>query len=261
MRSRPVPKRTGRSARNLSNMIHWLEPGAEFPDVSTACGLSTAAPGLLAASQHLDVETLLQAYAAGIFPWFSADQPVLWWSPDPRMVLRTADFRMHRSFRKSLRYFRARAGCEVRVDTAFASVIQACADSPRRGQDGTWIVPPMQRAYIELHRAGYAHSVETWVHGQLVGGLYCTAMGCAVFGESMFSANSGASRIALAALVALCRQHDIELIDCQQDTPHLALLGARTMARPDFCRHVVAARERTGPLWEFRPVYWDYLDS
>ncbi len=242
-------------------MIYWLEPGAEFPDVSTACGRSTATPGLLAASRQLDTATLLRAYAGGIFPWFSANQPVLWWSPDPRTVLRTADFRMHRSFRKKLRLFRALAGCEVRIDTAFAEVIQSCAERPRPGQAGTWIGPQMQRAYIELHRAGYAHSVETWIDGQLVGGLYFVAMGCAVFGESMFSGNSGASRIALAALVGLCRHHDIELIDCQQDTPHLALLGARAMARSDFCRHIRAARQREAPLWEFRPVYWNHLDS
>ena len=242
-------------------MIRWLESGEDFPDVATACAQGSATPGLLAAGAQLDTATLLRAYGAGIFPWFTDGQPVLWWSPDPRMVLQPGDFKMHRSFRRKLRDFLADPSCEVRIDAAFAEVIRACASSPRRGQQGTWIVPKMQQAYIKLHQDGHAHSVETWIDGQLAGGLYCVALGRAVFGESMFSRTSGASRIALAALVALCRQHGVESIDCQQETSHLALLGAREIRRSDFCRHIAAAQAEAPALWKFQTVYWNQLRS
>lgn len=237
----------------------WLEPGDPFPPVAQAWGPGDAAPGLLAAGGNLTVRTLCAAYAQGIFPWYGAGQPTLWWSPDPRMVLATDAFRVHRSLRQTLRKFRATPHCEIRVDTAFDRVIRGCAARERPGQSGTWILPEMIDAYCELHRAGFAHSVETWMNGELAGGLYSVALGRAVFGESMFSLQSDASKIALAALIAFGRAHDISLIDCQQNTAHLARLGACEMARDQFVSHVQAAIRMTPPVWRFDSVYWNLL--
>ncbi|MEO5695505.1 MAG: leucyl/phenylalanyl-tRNA--protein transferase, partial [Burkholderiaceae bacterium] len=181
-------------------MLPWLDPGERFPPVTQAWETASDAPGLLAAGGQLDVPTLRDAYAHGIFPWFSDGQPILWWSPDPRMVLRVADFRLHQSLRKTLNRFRHSSHCEIRFDSAFERVIQACAGRKRAGQNGTWILPAMENAYIDFFRAGYAHCVETWIDGELAGGLYCVALGKAVFGESMFSHRNDASKIALAAL-------------------------------------------------------------
>ncbi|MDP1655217.1 MAG: leucyl/phenylalanyl-tRNA--protein transferase [Hylemonella sp.] len=239
--------------------LPWLDPGDDFPPVNQAWGTNSEAPGLLAAGGQLDVPTLCQAYAEGIFPWFSTGQPILWWSPDPRMVLNVAKFRLHRSLKKTLQKFLATPGCEVRIDSAFDQVIEACAGSAREGQSGTWIVPPMVQAYRALHRAGFAHSVETWIDGKLVGGLYCVALGQAVFGESMFTRVSDASKIALAALVCFCRQHGIRQIDCQQNTRHLASLGAREISRADFLSEVHLARRESSPPWHFEPLYWEQL--
>lgn len=241
--------------------LPWLDPGDDFPPVNQAWGTGSEAPGLLAAGGQLDVPTLCQAYAEGIFPWFSTGQPILWWSPDPRMVLDVAKFRLHLSLKKTLQKFLATPGCEVRIDSAFDLVIEACAGSAREGQSGTWIVPPMVRAYRALHRAGFAHSVETWIDGQLVGGLYCVALGKAVFGESMFTRVSDASKIALAALVCFCRQHGIPQIDCQQNTRHLASLGAQEMARAAFLETVHQARHEKPPHWHFEPLYWLQLTA
>lgn len=239
--------------------LPWLAPGQAFPQVSRAWNHQTGAPGLLAAGGTLNVDTLLNAYSHGIFPWFSAGQPVLWWSPDPRMVLPVAEFRLHRSFEKTLRAFRADARCEIRVDHDFSAVMQACAEAPRVGQSGTWIVPDMRAAYGELHRAGHAHSWETWIDGELVGGLYGVGIGRAVFGESMFSRASNASKIALAALVAWSLENGVSLIDCQQNTAHLASLGAREITRTDFANHVAVARDQSAPRWKFEPLYWNHL--
>jgi leucyl/phenylalanyl-tRNA---protein transferase len=226
------------------------------------CAWSDAdpAPGLLAAGGDLSVNTLQRAYRAGIFPWYSDGQPILWWSPDPRMVLPVAQFKLHRSLRKTLARFQATAGCELRVDHDFEAVLAACANTPRRGQQGTWILPAMQSAYLAMHRAGLAHSIETWAHGRLVGGLYCTAIGRAVFGESMFSLQADASKIALAALVALCRSQGVRLIDCQQNTAHLASLGARPVPRAAFCEHVASARRDPPVFWEQKSIEWKLLD-
>lgn len=178
------------------------------------------------------------------------------------MVLNVAQFRLHRSLRKTLQKFRHAPHCEIRFDTAFEQVIQACASSPRDGQAGTWILRPMVRAYGSLHRAGLAHSVEVWIDEQLVGGLYCVALGKAVFGESMFSRQAGASKIALAALVGFCRHHGIGQIDCQQNTGHLASLGAREVPRADFLAQVAQGLTQPSPEWRFQPLYWhDILPS
>ena len=239
--------------------LPWLEPGDEFPPVSQALKAGSGSAGLLAAGGALDVSTLCRAYAHGIFPWFSAGQPILWWSPDPRMVLPVARFRLHASLRKTLRRFCATPGCEVRIDSAFARVLAHCAASREGSGGGTWIVPQMQQAYRALHEAGRAHSVETWVDGELVGGLYCVALGQAVFGESMFSLRTDASKIALAALVAWCLQAGVSHIDCQQNTRHLASLGAAEMPRSAFLQIVTQGLRGDTPAWKFEPVYWNQL--
>jgi len=166
---------------------------------------------------------------------------------------------LHRSLRKTIARFAADPGCEVRIDTSFDEVIRACSASERPGQSGTWIVPQMLDAYRDFHRAGFAHSVETWIDGQLAGGLYCVGLGRAVFGESMFTREPNASKIALAGLVAFCRRHAIPLIDCQQNTQHLASLGAREIARADFVAQVARNAKKAPPPWRFEPVYWNEL--
>lgn len=240
--------------------LTWLEPGQPFPPLAQTLGPDSFAPGLLAAGGDLSVDSLQRAYSSAIFPWFSKNQPILWWSPDPRMVLQVAQFRLHRSLRKVLqRFVDAAPRCEVRIDTAFEQVIRHCAAAPREGQHGTWILPEMVAAYCALHRAGLAHSVETWVDGRLVGGLYCVALGQAVFGESMFSLATDSSKIALAALVCFCRAHGIQMVDCQQNTGHLASLGAGEMPRDSFLAHIAQARLQAAPAWRFEPLYWHQL--
>lgn len=241
--------------------LPWLQPGESFPPVSQAWPGHSPAPGLVAAGGALDVATLRAAYAATLFPWFSAQQPILWWSPDPRMVLQVAQFRLHRSLRRTLQRFVTTPGCEIRFDNAFEHVIHACARIPRGGQGGTWIGPDMRQAYLELHQAGHAHSVETWVDNRLVAGLYGVGIGQAVFGESMFTTLRDGSKIALAALVAWCRQHQLPLIDCQQNTPHLASLGAAEVSRAWFADQVKQLSARPAPPWRFEPLYWNHLLS
>jgi leucyl/phenylalanyl-tRNA--protein transferase len=241
-------------------MIPWLALHDPFPATSLALDASSDAPGLLAASADLSVERLEMAYRRGIFPWFSPGQPVLWWSTDPRMVLATDQFKLSRSLRKTIEKFRRTPGCEIRIDTAFDKVIEACALTPRGGQSGSWIVPEMRLVYADWHRAGRAHSFETWVDGQLVGGLYGIAMGRMFFGESMFSRRTDASKLALAALVAFCRAHAIPLIDCQQETSHLASLGAAPIARTDFETHLRGVVDAAGPRdWTYDDSIWSRL--
>ena len=239
--------------------LPWLDPGDPFPDAALAWDSSQPAPGLLAAGGALDVDSLHRAYSAAIFPWFSEGQPILWWSTDPRMVLFTDEFKLHRSLRKTLSRFIADPRCELRIDSAFDEVIQACSQAPREGQSGTWIVPQMVDAYEVFHRAGFAHSVETWIDGHLAGGLYCVCIGQAVFGESMFTRVPDASKIALAGLVAFCRHHGIGVIDCQQNTQHLASLGAREIARAEFVAQVAQNAKKPSVPWRFDPVYWTGL--
>lgn len=241
--------------------LPWLEPGDFFPPAKKAWGEESDAPGLLAAGGDLTVTSLRSAYRKGIFPWFSDGQPILWWSTDPRMVLRVENFKLHKSLRKTLQRFIETPGCDVRMDTAFAKVIEACAHTSRRGQPGTWIVPQMVRAYTELHASGAAHSVETWLDGKLVGGLYCVSLGGMVFGESMFAHQTDASKIALAALVAFCRENRLPMIDCQQNTAHLASLGAAEMPRAEFVEQVKALTPLPCPPWKFEPLYWHHLLS
>ena len=196
--------------------------------------------GLLALGGDLSPERLLLAYSAGIFPWYSEGQPILWHSPDPRCVLVPGELRVSRSLAKTLR----RDRFEVRLDTAFDAVIGACADTPRPGQDGTWITGEMRRAYADLHRLGFAHSAEAWEEGQLVGGLYGISLGSAFFGESMFALRSDASKVAFARLVAQLERWDFELIDCQLQTDHLAHFGARPWPRRRFLELLARCLER-----------------
>lgn len=239
--------------------LPWLDPGDPFPDPARAWDARQPAPGLLAAGGALDVDSLHRAYSAGIFPWFSEGQPILWWSTDPRMVLFPSEFRLHRSLRKTIARLAASPAFEIRVDCAFEDVIRACATSPRPGQAGTWIVPQMVDAYCAFHRAGHAHSFEAWIDGRLAGGLYCVGLGRAVFGESMFARVADASKVALAALVAFCLEHGIGMIDCQQNTQHLASLGAREIPRDEFVAQVAHNVKKPSPPWQFDSLYWRRL--
>lgn len=239
--------------------LPWLEPTDPFPPSNNAWGVTTAAPGLLAAGGSLNIENLQRAYRQGAFPWYSGGQPILWWSPDPRMVLFTEHFKRHRSLQKTLRSFIENPRCKIIFNSAFQAVINNCANAPRGKQTGTWILPQMQQAYINLHQAGYAHSIETWVDDTLVGGLYCVAIGKAVFGESMFTHLPDASKIALAALVCFCIAHRIKAIDCQQNTQHLAFMGAYEIPRAQFLQHISQAQQEPAPSWQFNPAFWQHL--
>jgi len=208
-------------------MIPWLPREHMFPDVSRAL---TEPNGLLAAGGDLSPQRILTAYQLGIFPWTSPDEPLLWWSPDPRMVLFPDQIRITRSLAKTLR----NAAYEVRLDSAFDEVMLACANAPREGQNGTWISDEMREAYGTLHRMGFAHSVETWIDGQLAGGLYGMAIGKAFYGESMFARVRDASKIALAHLGAHLKTRSFGIIDCQMETAHLASMGALPISRRDF---------------------------
>jgi len=211
-------------------VIPWLPAQPVFPPLESALSDKDGANGLLAAGGDLSPQRLIAAYRRGIFPWYSDSDPLLWWSPDPRMVLAPDQLKISRSLAKTLRH----SHYEVRLDTSFAEVIRACAVAPRAGQNGTWIAPEMQSAYIELHRLGHAHSVETWRDGQLTGGLYGVALGRAFFGESMFSRATDASKIALAHLCAFLRRENFGIIDCQMETSHLSSLGAVPIPRANF---------------------------
>ena len=225
-------------------MIPWLEHHTPFPPVERALRHPN---GLLAAGADLSAERILAAYRRGIFPWFSDGEPVLWWSPDPRMVLVPAELKVSRSLAKSVR----NRGYELRIDTAFGEVLEGCA-GPRRGAQGTWLVPAMREAYTRLHRMGYAHSFETWQDGVLVGGLYGLAIGRMFYGESMFSRATDASKVALVGLARELEARGFPLIDCQMNTAHLASLGGREIARADFLRRLDALVNYAHPpgRWE-----------
>ena len=224
-------------------MIPWLRGDAPFPPVSKAL---KSPNGLLCAGGDLSAQRIVQAYSHGIFPWYSEGDPILWWSPDPRMVLFPDELKVSRSLRKSL----ARGIYETRFDTAFRDVIEACA-APRDGQAGTWIVAEMVEAYVRLHELGFAHSVESWHEGRLVGGLYGMALGQAFFGESMFARAPDASKVALVQLVERLRAEGCGVIDCQQATAHLASLGAREIPRKAFAQLVQESIQYppTGQRW------------
>jgi leucyl/phenylalanyl-tRNA--protein transferase len=220
-------------------MIPWLDTHSPFPDVAEA--LTTDAPGLLAAGADLSPQRLLMAYRNGIFPWFSEGQPILWWSTDPRMVLMTERFRISDSLKKTLRRIersmREGGRWQVRFDSAFEDVMRACA-APRRDGPGTWISDDIVAGYTGLHKLGYAHSAELWLDGELVGGAYGVSIGRMFYGESMFARVTDGSKVALAYLVRFLRVHGVEMIDCQQETGHLASLGAAPIPRAQFLAHL-----------------------
>lgn len=226
-------------------MIPWLGPNDPFPAVHTALRQPN---GLLAAGADLSPERLLDAYSQGIFPWYNPGEPILWWSPSPRMVLFPAEIRITRSLGKTLR----RGRFDVRTDTAFAEVMARCAE-PRPDQDGTWISPDIRAAYHRLHERGYAHSVESWLDGELVGGLYGVALGRVFFGESMFSRVSDASKVALAHLARHLEQAGFAVIDCQMTTAHLASMGGREIPRAEFGRGL-RSWTTTGPAAQRWPA-------
>lgn len=236
-------------------MIPWLETHTPFPDVSEA--LTMDAPGLLAAGADLSPERLLAAYQRGIFPWFSEGQPILWWSTDPRMVLQTADFRVSDSLRKALRRVERSMDeggrWQVRFDSAFEAVMRACA-APRRDGPGTWISEDIISGYTGLHAQGHAHSSELWLDGELVGGAYGVCIGRMFYGESMFARVSDGSKIALAYLVDFLHSQGVTMIDCQQETAHLASLGAAPISRAAFLGHLRAAiGQQATQGWDRRP--------
>ena len=239
----------------------WIDDHEPLPPSHHALGPDSEAPGLLAAGGAVTPQRLEEAYHRGVFPWFSPGDPPLWWTPNPRMVLPLAEFHLSQTLRKTLRRFIRDPRCEIRIDTAFRQVMSACASTPRDGQLGTWIVDEIVDAYCAWHQAGRAHSVETWIDGELVGGLYTVGIGRMVFGESMFAHRSDASKIALAALVAFCRANAIALIDCQQHTRHLASFGARLITRAAFEAHLSRTLgAQPPPAWAYHPQLWAQLD-
>lgn len=231
-------------------MLTWVEPGRRLPDASRALREPN---GLLAAGRDLSPERLLEAYRGGIFPWYTAGQPVLWWSPDPRMVLFLDEFKLSRSLSKTLRRIRREGTWRIELDRDFEATMRMCAQ-PRPDQDGTWITPEIVAAYVGLHRMGHAHSVEVREGDALVGGLYGVSIGRMFYGESMFARRPDASKCALAALVALLREHDFSVIDCQQATSHLASLGGREIPRDAFLDRVAHLAAQPPPDWSAMKV-------
>ncbi len=233
--------------KGLNTAPYWLDVNEPtiFPNVKLAL---TEPDGLLAVGGDLSIERLCSAYQHGIFPWYSDGQPILWWSPDPRAVLFLDNLRISRSLQKILRNQKYR----VTLDTTFDTVIQNCAQS-RKDSNGTWIVDDMQQAYIDLHAAGFAHSVEVWQGDELIGGLYGVSLGGAFFGESMFSRQSNGSKIALAHLVAQLNEWGFGFIDSQVYSDHLGSLGAITIPRKEFIKRLdieTSKPTRMGP-WQF----------
>ena len=229
-----------------SPQIKWIsrhDPPEAFPDPAQAFDVPD---GLLAAGGDLSAERLLYAYRHGIFPWFEEGQPILWWSPDPRCVLRPANFHLSR---RLARYFR-HAEFEITVNAAFTRIVDECA-ADRPGQQGTWITPGMKKAYGDLHRAGWAHSVEIWSGDELAGGLYGLAIGRAFFGESMFSTRSNGSKAALFALCRALAASDFGLLDCQVESPHLLSLGAVSIPRAQFLGEIARLCDEAVPFAGF----------
>lgn len=244
----------------MNRQLRWIDARDPLPPTDQALTIEDGANGLLAAGADLSAERLAEAYGRGIFPWFSQGEPVLWWTPSPRMVLMVDEFKISKSFRKAIARAIEDPSVEIRCDADFVGVMQACA-APRQSQSGTWISPPMIAAYGQLHATGNAHSIEVYRDRDRIGGLYCVALGKMVYGESMFSQEPGASKLALAALVAWLREHQAVVIDCQQRTSHLASLGGREIDRPEFEAHI----RRLAPLpelpWRASPPCKNHLKA
>lgn len=225
--------------------LFWLQDKDPFPD----CEFALDEPnGLLAAGGDLSSKRLLSAYYQGIFPWYT-EHPILWWSPDPRLVLYPDQIHISRSLRK----FMQKTAYSVTIDQAFNTVLQHCANTPREGQDGTWLNHDMQSAYRRLHNQGIAHSIEVWYGNRLAGGLYGLNLGACFFGESMFSLQTNASKVALVHLCDYLNRYKFKLIDCQVETKHLLSMGGKNIPRTDFLQQLTACRDQeTGINWQYR---------
>lgn len=221
--------------------IPYLQNELSFPPVESA-----TPDGLLAYGGDLSPNRLLLAYKSGIFPWYNSSDPILWWSPDPRLVLFLDEFILRKSLKKRMKHF------EVRYDTAFAQVMQECGSISRDGQNGSWIIPEVIEAYGVLHDMGYAHSIEAWQDGKLVGGLYGVVIGKMFYGESMFAKVSDASKVAFASLIERLKKEGFEMIDCQIPSPHLKSLGAREISRKEFMKHL-----QNQIYKDFAPGHWN----
>jgi leucyl/phenylalanyl-tRNA---protein transferase len=235
------------------SQICWLGPQDSFPNPLLTPDPDQSVPGLIAVSERIYPNQLLQAYKLGIFPWYSDEQPVLWWSPNPRMVLNPIKFHCSESLQKCIRHFCQDAKSELLVDADFGSVIRSCATSVRKDQDGTWITHEIMDAYATIYEQGYAHSIAVMQDGEMIGGLYCVAIGAMVYGESMFSHKPNASKLALAALSAWCIQNHVAMIDCQQETSHLRSMGAKPIPRLDFLQQLQASVNQSNIVksWKF----------
>ncbi len=246
--------------RHSSPALVWLDSADPFPDPAQAWSSQTSAPGLLAAGADLSPQRLLQAYSQGIFPWYPHDEPILWWSTDPRMVLRPGDFLWHHDIRKKARKWRREGRLQIRFDHPLAEVMTWCAQAQRPGQSGTWIHDDMIAAYTCLEAIGHAHSVTAWLDDQPIGGLYAVVIGRMVFGESMVTLTPGGSKLALAALVAWARAHELPMIDCQQQTSHLQSLGGKAIDRNAFLTQVRSLVKMSPATWQFDPDFWTLID-
>jgi leucyl/phenylalanyl-tRNA--protein transferase len=238
----------------VKTIITWLNSPNHFPDTQNALEYPS---GLLAASSEINADWLQTSYNKGIFPWYSQEEPVLWWSPSPRAVLYTHEFKLHCSLLKTIYKCAKDPSRSIRMNTSFESVIHACA-APRKGQTGTWINQELIAAYLDLHHRGLAHSIENWHNEQLVGGLYCVAIGKMIFGESMFSAETNASKVAFAHFVYWLKSQDVNIIDCQQATQHLISLGARTISREVFETDMKKSIIKSALNWDPRELIWNY---
>lgn len=242
----------------MARSLLWINPDDPLPPTHLAFRTEEGANGLLAAGADLSANRLKEAYSKGVFPWFSEGEPVLWWTPSPRLVLILDEFKVRKSLRKSIAQFLKDDTVHIASDQDFRGVIQACSE-PRSGQAGTWITPAVQKAYCDLHEMGLAHSIEVRRDGALIGGLYCVSMGRMLFGESMFSREPNASKIALAALVAWGKKQGGSVIDCQQRTDHLVSLGGRQIDRQTFERELANARHEPDFDWVHSKVSNDDL--
>jgi len=243
------------------SQIAWLGPLDPFPNPLLEADPDPSVPGLIAVSESIYPGQLARAYQQGIFPWYSDNQPILWWSPNPRMVLKPSEFKCSGSLRKIIRTFCLDSQSQIVVDDDFGAVIRSCATSSRKDQDGTWITHEIIDAYTALHEQGNAHSIAVIENDQLTGGLYCVSFGRMVFGESMFSRKNNASKIALAALNAWCLSNDVGMIDCQQETAHLLSLGAAPIPRQVFLEQLQISLNQTKmeQSWTFDKTilhYW-----
>lgn len=238
--------------------LPWLKVTDPFPSSLHSNDPDPEVPGLIAISTDINAEQLKRAYRQGIFPWYSDSQPILWWSPNPRMVLKPENFKLSKSLKKDIKQVLLDDAWEIRVDDDFYATMLACAKQPRKGQDGTWITHAIMHAYGELHEQGHAHSIEIFSNGQRVGGLYCVNLGLVVFGESMFSLRPNASKLALAALTAWSIRNQIELIDCQQETEHLTSMGGAPIDRTAFIQHLNNQCNAKNPNWSFNKQVLSY---